>query len=224
MVLKSLIATLIGICALFGHAFSQPCWETVTSEDVGGFDFEVTHVVQGPDKAGCYTYTYTIYRYDQGLARYKDVSHISFWFPCKIAAQRGIVNGEFGVHVTCTEGGCPVIELGGIMGMTEPALHHDCRSFWGFKLDECENGDGHFLFPNVNGVSYPEDPSDPHCVVVIRSSAEPEWGKWLIKGGCKEGGCRDGVLYDAGHVQVPTCPPPVPVDYTTWGRIKVLYR
>ncbi len=213
------LATLAGLCLAFGCAFSAPCWEDVVPQDIVGFDFEVTSVVEGPSDAGIYTYVYTIYRIDQGLARYRGVSHIAFWFPCKLAAEKGIIGGTAGIDMTCTGGGCPVIEMGGTGGMTEPVLDSACRSFWGFKFDECDPDDDSFLRPNVDEISYPFDSSDPHCTIVLRSSAGPEWGKWLVKGGDGKSG-----LYDAGDIQVPTCPPAVSVDNVNWGAIKVLYR
>lgn len=219
LLLRSFLATLVGICVMFGHAFSGSCWETLTPEDIVGFDFEIVSVVDGPDEGGFYTYTYTIYRHDQGIARYRDVSHISLWFPCKIAAQKSIQNGKFGIEVMCSEGGCPIIEMGGTCGMCEPVLDDECRSFWGIKLDECGNSGGRFLLPNLDEVTYPEDASDPHCVIAFRSSAEPELSKWLIKGGDGKSG-----LYDAGDIRVPTCAPAVSTDQLSWGTVKVLYR
>lgn len=219
MLLKSALMILAGGCLLSSCAFSAPCWEDVVPQDVVGFDFRVTSDVEGPSEAGIYVYTYTICRIDQGLARYKDVSHVSFWFPCKIAAQMGILNGRFGIQMACTGGGCPVLEIGGTRGMTEPVLGSDCGFFWGLKFDECDETGGHFLQPNIDEVSYPEDHSDPHCTIVLRSCAEPEWGKWLIKGGDGRSG-----LYDAGDIKVPTCMPAVGFDDVSWGKIKVLYR
>gem|GEM_PF-5959982 len=163
---------LIGV--LFTSAFSTPCWEDVVPQNIVGLEFQVTSVVEGPDEVGIYTYTYTLYRIDQGLARYRDVSHVSFWFPCKLGAEKGVINGQFGIQMVCTGGGCPVLEMGGTGGMTEPVLDSACRFFWGFKFDECSETDGRFLLPNVDEVSYPADPADPHCKIALRSSAGPE--------------------------------------------------
>jgi hypothetical protein len=219
LLFKALLATLAGLCLLFTCGFSAPCWEDVVPQDVVGFDFEITSAVEGPDDSGIYTYTYVVYRIDQGLARYRGVSHISFWFPCKLAAEKGIIDESFGIDMTCTGGGCPVLEMGGNGGMTEPVLGSACRFFWGFKFDECGPINDSFLRPNVDEISYPLDPSDPHCTITLRSSSGPEWGKWLIKGGDGKSG-----LYDAGDIPVPSCLPAVSVDNVNWGAIKVLYR
>ncbi|UCF78524.1 MAG: hypothetical protein JSW03_10675 [Candidatus Eiseniibacteriota bacterium] len=219
MVLKTTLVILLGICVLHSCSLAAPCWEEVVPQNVVGFDFEVTSVVEGPNEAGIYTYNYTLYRIDNGLTCYRDVSHIAFWFPCKLGAQKSVLNGQFGISMTCTGGGCPVLEMGGTNGMTEPVLDPACRFFWGFKFDECSETGGGFLRPKVDEISYPDDPLDPYCTIVLRSSAGPEWGKWLIKGGDGKSG-----LYDAGDIKVPTCMPAVSTDDLSWGSIKVLYR
>jgi hypothetical protein len=218
--LKSMLLVVVGTCVLFGQALAcgaLPCWNTVTPQNVVGFDFEITSVVQGPDKSGLYTYTYTIYRLDQGFVCYNRVSHISFWFPCGPAAERGVLNGVPGITVSCRWGDCSAIEMGKTNGMSEATMSPACRLFWGFRLDQC--GDDDFLLPNFNGVSYPQDRGDPYCTITFRSRSAPEWGKWFVKGGCEK-----SRLYDAGDIKVPTCIPAVDVGNMTWGAIKVIYR
>ncbi|MFH0777327.1 MAG: hypothetical protein V2A71_01720 [Candidatus Eisenbacteria bacterium] len=216
---KTLLATLVGITLFTSMAFCDLCWNNVTPQNIVGFDFEITSTVQGPSKAGVYTYTYEVYRIDNGLARYRDPSHISFWLPCGLNAQRGIMSGIQGIEMTCSRGHCPVLEMGGTKGMTEPVLAPGCRFFWGFKFDQCVDPSKHFLQPNADALSYPFDPYDPYCVLVVRSSSGPEWGAWIVKGGDGKSG-----LYDAGYIKVPTCVPAVATGDVTWGSIKVLYH
>jgi hypothetical protein len=235
--LKHLLVVLVGICVLCGQALASEeisanvtprtprCWQTITPQNVPGFDFEITSVVRGPDKSGLYTYTYTIYRIDQiiddGIVRYRELSHISFWFPCGPAAERAVVNGIHGITVTCTDAGsCPKIEMGETNGMAEPVMDKDCKFFWGFKLDECvDTGERMFLLPNHDGVSFPMDPYDPSCTITFTSRSAPEWGKWLVKGGDGKSG-----LFDSGDIKVPTCIPAVDIGNMTWGQIKIMYH
>ncbi len=222
---KTVSLVVIVILLFFAHAFAYdtpPCWETVVPQNVTGFDFEIVSVVQGPDKSGLYTYTYTVYRMDNGpTARYRELSHFSFWFPCGLPAQMAVVNGIYGITMSCTDAGlCPKAETGGTNGMTEPVMNKSCNKFWGFKIEECvDNDDRMFLLPNYNGVSYPTDIYDPFCTIVFKSAVGPEWGKWLIKGGDGKSG-----LYDAGIIKVPTCFHPVDAGNMSWGQIKVMYR
>jgi hypothetical protein len=222
--LKTMLVVVVGVCAILGQAFAYgppPCWQTVTPQNVPGFDFEITSVVQGPDKSGLYAYTYTIYRLDQGFVIYRDLSHISFWFPCGPAAEKSVLNGIYGITVTCTDAGsCPKTEMGGTNGMAEPVMDKDCKFFWGFKLDECKDTEEKlFLMPNLNEISFPQDPYDPSCTITFKSRTAPAWGKWLVKGGDGKSG-----LYDAGDIRVPNCVPAVDVGNMTWGAIKVIYR
>jgi hypothetical protein len=229
IMLKTTLVVVAGICIVFGQAFAcgtSRCWQTVTAQNIPGFDFEITSVVQGPDKSGLYTYTYTIYRLDQGIVRYRDFSHVSFWFPCGPAAEKGVLNGIYGITVTCTDAGsCPEIEMGGTNGMVEPVMDRDCKFFWGFKLDECKDTEEKlFLLPNFDCVSFPQDPYDPSCTITFRSRSGPTWGKWLVKGGGERGGRGKSGLYDAGDIKVPGCIPAVDIGNMTWGAIKVIYH
>ncbi|MCX5801485.1 MAG: hypothetical protein NTX17_08875 [Candidatus Eisenbacteria bacterium] len=235
---RSSVMVIVGVCLLFGQALgcgTQLCWNTVVPRNMVGFDLNVISTVDGPDKSGLYTYTYTIYRLDNGLkldngawVLYREISHISFWFPCGPAAERSIVNGKYGISVSCTDAGqCPTIEMGGSRGMVEPVMSRSCSVFWGFKLDACVCPDDRiFLLPNLNKISFPTDPEDPHCTITFKSGSAPEWGKWLAKGGATRGGLHDGMgwVYDAGDIKVPTCVPAVDVGDMTWGAIKATYR
>lgn len=222
---KSIYLVAAGIFLLFGQVFAYgppPCWETVEPQNVAGFDFEVTSVVQGPDKSGMYIYTYTVYRIDTGRnVIYRDISHFSFWFPCGPAAERAVINGIYGITMTCTDAGhCPMIEMGDTGGMAEPVMDKSCKKFWGFKIEECtDTEEKMFLLPNLNGVSYPDDPYDPYCTITFKSGMEPEWGKWLVKGGDGKSG-----LYDSGLIKVPTCIHAVDAGNMTWGEVKTMYR
>jgi len=226
-----MLAVLVGICILGGYAGAgqcELCWEDVVPQNVTGFDFEVGHTVTGPDRSGLYTYTYTLYRMDNGPALYKSISHISFWFPCGLAAQRSVLYGPQGISVTYIKDGlsvataCTKIEMGGTNGMSEPIMSKECRFFWGFKFDECE--ENNFLMPNANGVSWPTDLSyEPYCVITFKGRSAPVWGKWLVKGGGGRGAGKSG-LYDAGDVRVPACVPAVDAGSMTWGEIKATYR
>jgi len=222
--LKTALVVVLGVWVLAGQVLAYgppPCWQTVTPQDVPGFDFEITSVVEGPDKSGLYTFTYTIYRIDHGFVLYRDISHISFWFPCGPAAEKAVLNGIFGINVACAgAGSCPEIEMGENHGMTEPVMDRDCKFFSGFKLDAClGNGDRSLLMPDFDEISFPLDPDDPHCTITFRSRSAPAWGKWLVKGSDGKSG-----LYDAGDIRVPTCIPAVDVGNMTWGAIKVIYR
>jgi hypothetical protein len=222
---KSALLVVLGICLLFGQALAYgppPCWETVAPQNVVGFDFEIASVVQGPDKSGLYTYTYTIYRLDNGgSAIYREISHFSFWFPCGPAGEKDMVNGIYGVTVTCTDAGhCPKVEMGETNGMAEPVMDKSCKKFWGFRLDECvDTEEKMFLFPNLNGISFPFDPDDPYCTITFKCRSAFEWGKWLVKGGDGKSG-----LYDSGDIKVPSCFSPVDAGNMSWGAIKVMYR
>ena len=222
---KTTLPVVVGIFLLFGEVFAYgppPCWETVVPQNVVGFDFEIASVVQGPDKSGLYTYTYTLYRLDNGgSAIYREISHLSFWFPCGPAAERSVLNGKYGITVTYTDAGrCPFVEMGETGGMAEPVMDKACRKFWGFKLDQCvDTEEKMFLFPNLNGISFPSDPDDPYCTITFKSATGPEWGKWLVKGGDGKSG-----LYDSGYLKVPTCISAVDSGNMTWGEIKVMYR
>jgi len=229
---RSLVMVVVGVCLLFGQALgcgTLLCWDTVAPRNTVGFDFDIISTVDGPDKSGLYTYTYTIYRLDNGAcAVYREISHISFWFPCGPAAERSIVNGKYGISVSCTDAGyCPTIEMGGSRGMVEPVMSRSCRAFWGFKLDACVDPDDYmFLFPNLNDISFPSDPDDSHCTITFKSRSGPEWGKWFVKGGDAMGRLYKGKgwLYDGGDIKVPTCLPAVDVGEMTWGAIKATYR
>jgi hypothetical protein len=222
---RILATALVAFGGWFSVAFGLPCWNTVTPQNVVGFDFEISSVVAGPSPSGVFTYTYTLYRMDNGFAKYKGVSHVSFWFPCALDAQRGILGGPSGITMTCSEGSCPVVELGGRFGMSEPILDPSCQKFWGFKLDACGAEGGYFLLPHIDEVSYPSDWMDPFCTITFQSSSKPQMGKWLIKGGVKDGDTGKSQVYDAGEVWVPTClGTAVPAGDPTWGRIKTLYR
>ena len=206
-----------------GTLVSRPCWETVTPQNVFGFDFEISSTVDGPTPGGVYTYTYTLYRIDNGLAKYKGVSHVSIWFPCGLDAERSILEGARGITMTCREGACPMVEPGGNDGMVEPILDPGCQQFWGFKLDECGAEGGYFLRPHPDQVSYPFDWMDPFCTITFLSATGPEMGKWMVKGGALDG--QDGKLYDTGNIWVPSClGTAVSTGDATWGAIKVLYR
>jgi len=224
VVLRVLVAALLVVCVGYGTALAQLCWDTVTPRNFTGFDFEIASRVEGPSPAGIYTYTYTFYRRDNGFTRYKGVSHVAVRFPCGLDAQRSILNGAMGITMTCREGSCPKVELGGLNGMSEPAMNSDCRFFWGFKLYECGAEGGYFLLPHVDEVSYPFDWMDPFCTITFRSGAEPELGTWVVKGGARDGDDGRSEYYDAGYVWVPTCLPAVSAGEVTWGSIKVLYR
>lgn len=224
MHLRVFVTALLLVGLGYGTGLAQTCWDTVTPQSIVGFDFEITSVVEGPSPGGAYTYTYTLYRMDNGLALYKGVSHVAFMFPCGMDAQKSIWGGASGITMTCGKGSCPVVELGGTKGMSEPIMDPGCRSFWGFKLDGCGAQGGRFLLPDVDEVSYPADLMDPFCTITFKSSAKPEMGKWLVKGGVRDGEDGKSKLYDAGDIWVPSCVPPVSADNMTWGRIKVLYR
>jgi hypothetical protein len=228
----NLAAVLVVICAVCGGApaaagdsivAARPCWETVTPLNASGFDFEISSTVEGPTPGGVYTYTYTLYRIDSGLTKYKGVSHVSIWFPCGLDAERSILGGASGITMTCREGGCPAVEPGNSNGMAEPILDPGCQQFWGFKLDQCGAQGGYFLLPHVDQVSYPFDWMDPFCTITFLGSTPPQMGKWMVKGGELDG--EDGKLYDAGSVWVPSClGTAVSAGDATWGAIKALYR
>ncbi len=226
MQLRVLAAALIVVGGWCATALALPCWDTAAPQNVVGFDFEISSVVEGPTPAGVYTYTYTLYRIDNGFARYKGVSHVSFWFPCGLDAQRSIIGGPSGITMTCVEGNCPLVELGGSSGMSEPIMNPDCQKFWGFKLDACAVQGGYFLLPHIDEISYPFDWMDPFCTITLRSFVKPEMGKWLVKSGVLTDG-DDGKtqLYDSGNVWVPMClRTAVTTGDATWGSIKTLYR
>ncbi len=206
-----------------GNTASRPCWETITPQNTVGYDFEISSIVEGPTAGGVYTYTYTLYRIDNGYTKYKGVSHISIWFPCGLDAERSVLGGARGITMTCREGDCPVVETGGTSGMTEPIMDKVCGTFWGFKLDNCVAQGGYFLLPHVDGVSYPNDWLDPFCTITFMASTKPQMGKWVVKGGARDG--EEGKFYDSGSIWVPSClQTTVDANNMTWGSIKVLYR
>jgi len=219
LIRRVVVAGLLVLCISCGSALAQLCWETVTPQNIIGFDFEIISQVSGPDPSGIYTYAYTVYRIDDGYARYKEICHISFWFPCGPNASGSILGKADGITMTCTEGGCPEVDMGDPPGIAEPMMAEECRFFWGFKLEECGVEGDYFLFPNMDEVSCPYDNADPYCTIRFKSHIRPELGKWIVKGGDPK-----GPLYDSGYAWVPTCAPVIPVESTTWGRIKVLYR
>ena len=224
------ISLVIGVacCVAVGSAggattATRPCWETVTPQNTVGFDFEISSIVEGPTAGGVFTYTYTLYRIDNGYTKYKGVSHVSIWFPCGLDAERSILEGAAGITMTCREGNCPKVEFGGTSGMAEPIMDPSCQHFWGFKLDNCGAEGGYFLLPHVDGVSHPNDWLDPFCTITFRASTKPQMGKWLVKGGAKDG--EEGKLYDSGGIWVPSClGTAVATGDMSWGSIKVLYR
>ena len=218
------VGCIVAIAQAGGSAdVTRPCWESVTPQNLVGFDFEISSTVDGPTPGGVYRYTCTLYRMDTGLTKYKGVSHVAIWFPCGLDAERSILEGTRGITMTCREGTCPVVELGGNDGMAEPIMDPGCQGFWGLKLDECRAEGGYFLMPHIDGVSYPFDWLDPFCTITFLSSTKPEMGKWLVKGGALDG--EEGKLYDAGGIWVPSClGTAVPTGDASWGSIKALYR
>jgi len=133
------------------------------------------------------------------------------------------LGGVNGISMNCTDGDCSEVELGGLNGMAEPILDKSCEKFWGIKLDNCKVDGGQFLLPHIDGVSYPADWMDPYCTITFSAATKPEMGKWLVKGGAKDG--EEGKLYDSGNIWVPSClGTAVDAGNMTWGSIKILYR
>ena len=218
-----------GLLIIYSPAFADSCWDGVTEEHEVGFDFRVLADVQGPDIHGVYTYTYRLFRVDQGRITYRDPSHISIRFGCEAEAAKSIIlGGDGGITLGGESGSVCAVEVAGDgYGFNEPGLSQDCHTN-GIKFEFCNGA----LEPDGDGVSYPDDPDDPVLVVSFQSLAPPTDGLWFVKGGRKLSGSvgQSGVkppvtfLTDGGSLPVPACRPPVPVEAVSWSRVKQMYR
>jgi hypothetical protein len=218
-----------GLLIIYSPASADSCWDGVTEEHEVGFDFRVLADVQGPDILGVYTYTYRLFRVDQGRITYRDPSHISIRFECDAEAARSIIlGGDDGITLDGeSESVCAMEVAEDAYGFNEPGLSEDCHTN-GIKFEFCEEG----LVPDGDGVSYPADPDDPVLVVSFRSVAPPAEGLWFVKGGRKltgsvgQGSEKPPVTFltDGGSLRVPACRPPVPVEAMSWSRLKQTYR
>ncbi len=218
-----------GLLIIYSPAFADSCWDGVAEQQDVGFDFGVISDVQGPDIHGLYTYTYRLYRVDQGRITYRDPSHISIRFECEgEAASSIILDGDSGITLGGeSESVCSLEVAEDSYGFNEPGLGQDCHTN-GMKVGFCEGG----LVPDGDGVSYPTDPDDPVLIVSFKSVAPPTEGLWFVKGGRDLSGAvgKNGTkplvrfLTDGGGIRVPACRPPVPVEATSWSRVKQMYR
>ncbi len=216
-------------------AAASDCWDSVIEQHETGFDFVIESEVTGPGAGGAYTYTYRLYRIDQGSVTYRDPSHFTIRFACDSETAEGlIIGGTSGITISGQDGYVEVLEVADSpFGFAEPGLGPDCTTN-GIKL---EFSDG-VLQPDGDGISYPDDPDDPVLVITFSSLAGPEDGQWLVKGGrllsttSAKGPVRSPVkpqlevqyLTDGGDVLVPGCRPPVAVERSSWGTLKQIYE
>jgi len=218
-----------GLLITYSPASADSCWDGVTEQQEVGFDFRVVAEVVGPDAHGAYTYTYRLFRVDQGRITYRDPSHVSIRFGCDAeAAESIILGGDSGILLGGeSESVCEVEVADDGYGFNEPGLGQDCHTN-GIKFGFCEEE----LVPDGDGVSYPDDPDDPVLVISFQSLAPPTEGLWFAKGGRKlsgsvgQSGGKPAVTFltDGGPLRVPACRPPVPVEAMSWSRVKQLYR
>lgn len=219
------VVGLLGLVLVLGSVglAHAECWEGVEEQQEIGFDFVIESEVTGPDGNGVYTYTYILYRIDQGDVTYRDPSHFTIRFACEDEAASALVLGGVDGILIWGEPNAHIDELADDpYGFAEPGLEDGCRAN-GLKIEFDDDA----LVPDGDGISYPDDPDDPVLMVQFTSLAAPVEDHWLVKGGrMKRTEMNDGVkfLTDGGTLLVPSCRPPVPVQDTSWGAIKNLYQ
>ncbi len=225
-------AALVATTLLFlvsSPALAASCWDGATEEQEIGFDFLVLGEVQGPDDRGIYTYSYALYRVDQGGITYRSPSHVSILFGCEGEAASGLIlGGVSGISLGgASSAVCSTEVAMDASGFNEPGLGDSCPTN-GFKLEFCDEVPA----PDGDGSSFPDDPNDPVLTISFRSLASPVEGAWFLQGGRNlvgsvvPGSEKPPVTFltDGGKLLVPSCLPPLPAESASWGRVKQMYR
>jgi hypothetical protein len=218
-------------CLLPLPAGAADCWDAVSDQHETGFDFVLESAVTGPSAGGGYTYTYRLYRIDQGSVTYRDPSHFTIRFACDSETALGlIVGGMNGITFSGDDEHVRLVEVSDSpFGFAEPGLGQGCRTN-GIKIHFSSGA----LKPDGDGVSYPADSDDPVLVISFLSLAGPKDGQFFVKGGRKldpnpgdDTGKPDHpveYLTDGGDAAVPGCRPPVAVHRSSWGVLKQIYH